>query len=219
MSYALLWIEVLAICLLWVATTSALASHLKWKGDRILALAGLVALPLALIWKWVAIIQWLPYWVRPSYLLSDHWYGWLLTTWAGFRILAVIYCVVAGFVLVRVMRRPQRGMLRVVAIVLLALVPMAGLSMLVIDMGWVKYEAEVLTPWFAYFLSLLLAAIVAAIVVIFFAIRRSQPRLGWSALVWPRGKLALGTLTAAAVGLMTLWNMDLEMRSRRNAST
>ncbi|HEX4797602.1 MAG TPA: hypothetical protein VH370_27660 [Humisphaera sp.] len=214
MSYALLWIELLAISLLWIATISALAAHVKWKGDRILLVFGLVGLPWLIMWKWTTISQWLPFWTGREYLLNWRWYPWYMGTWIALMILLGVYCVVVGVFLLRTMRRPERGLARIVLMIVLALVPLVGLGALVNSIALIRVEERVPTPWFAYFLSLLIACVLGAVLLVFLAMRRREPGMGWAALLWPRGRLALATIVAVAVGLMTLWNMDLEMRSR-----
>jgi hypothetical protein len=214
MSYALLWIEVLAISLLWIATTSAVAAHLKWKGDRIILIVGCVVVPWLIMWKWVEINKWLPFWMNTAYATSGRWTPWYMSSWISVMILLGVYCAVVGVLLLRAIRRPERGMARVVLMILPAAVPPVGLGALVNAIAVIRFVEEVPTPWFTYFLSLLIASVAGAILLVFFAMRRGEPGMGWSALRWPRGRLAVATVVAVAVGLMTLWNMDLALRSR-----
>jgi hypothetical protein len=214
MSYALLWIEMLAIALLWTAAAAALSAHVKWKGDRILLVLGLVLLPWLVMSNWLKVRSWLPAWAVPEYVLQRHWYRWYPASWIVALILVAAYCSITGVALLRAMRRPQRGLARGVLVVLAALLPLIALGAILNDVGWIKYVVEVPTPWFGYFLLLLILAIVGEAVIVFLAMHRSAAGMNWSALSWPRARLAAATITAVAIGFMTLWNMNLEMRSR-----
>src|SRR5437763_11960156 len=99
MSYALLWIEMLAIALLWTATAASLAAHVKWKGDRILLVLGLVVLPWLVMAKWLAVRSWLPAWAVPDKVLEHHWYRWYPASWICALIVASVYCSVVGVLL------------------------------------------------------------------------------------------------------------------------
>lgn len=66
--------------------------------------------------------------------------------------------------------------------------------------------------WLGYTLSLFVACLVGASVILIVARRRPEPGMAPAAAAWPRGGLALALAAVIALDAMTLWNMDLAVR-------
>ncbi|MGE5609293.1 MAG: hypothetical protein ACM359_08570 [Bacillota bacterium] len=67
---------------------------------------------------------------------------------------------------------------------------------------------------FGYCLSLTIVCFIGICVLLHLASRRLPEALPRSASAWPVGRLALALLVAAGVWAMTLWNMDLAVRTQ-----
>jgi len=92
-------------------------------------------------------------------------------------------------------------------------VPLFPLGTFVFAASTAKFISKVEPNWFGYALSLLLAYLIGASLILRRASRR-HPGLPPAAAAWRRGPLALAWLLAGAVGYMTLLNMDLVIRAR-----
>jgi hypothetical protein len=77
-----------------------------------------------------------------------------------------------------------------------------------------KFWVHLQGSWFGYAVSLFVTYAVGSIILFVLAGRPGAPGFGRAAASWPRSRLALGFLTVVAVGTMTFWNMDLEVRAQ-----
>ncbi|HEX2971108.1 MAG TPA: hypothetical protein VHP11_02175, partial [Tepidisphaeraceae bacterium] len=91
--------------------------------------------------------------------------------------------------------------------------PVMILGILTLTAGLMKAE-HVDPSRFGYFLSLTLTCLFGVYVLLHVGSRRSPDALPRIASAWPVGRLALALLVAAGVWAMTLWNMDLAIRTQ-----
>jgi hypothetical protein len=116
-----------------------------------------------------------------------------------------------------VLSHTRRRLIAAFALVLAWLVPLAVLLGLAWATGWVKFSLKFGESWFGYTLSLLIAYVIGIIVILGVGRHREAPGLARASADWRRGKLVLALLVAFTLATMTLWNMDLEVRSEAAA--
>lgn len=193
MGYALIWIESLAAALMLVALAAALWAQAVPRA-RVLAFAAALALT-----------------------------AWVCCVLASYSEAAVIGagCLLAPalgglFILAR-----RKGWDRVagfagIAGTLLAVVLMLAPAVLVSAVaGVLKFRLDVPNSWFGYTLSWTLLYMAGAAWVLRLAWRRGEGGVR-AAAGWPRSRLALAAGAAVMVNAMTLWNLDLGVRTRLN---
>jgi hypothetical protein len=112
-------------------------------------------------------------------------------------------------------RLGRRSGERLVAIAVIIAVVIMGLCLagVVATTAVLKFGVGVEPNWFAYALSLFVASILGMIVLLRAARRRPDPGTTMAASIWPRGRLALALAGVAAVTLVTLWRMDVQVRA------
>lgn len=92
--------------------------------------------------------------------------------------------------------------------------PLLVLGALTFITALFKHFAHIDPSRFGYFLSLTIACFLGICVLLHMGSRRSLDTLPRAASAWPAGRLALALLVAAGVWAMTLWNMDLAVRTQ-----
>jgi type II secretory pathway pseudopilin PulG len=95
--------------------------------------------------------------------------------------------------------------------------PLPILNVFVTFTTLLKFRRGIAQNYFAYTISLAAAFLVGGIALQRMAHRRPagvEPRAGAS---WPKSKLVLAVLVAAAIAAMTIWNMDLAVRTQISA--
>ncbi|HET6247485.1 MAG TPA: hypothetical protein VFE47_07310 [Tepidisphaeraceae bacterium] len=128
--------------------------------------------------------------------------------WAEALITALLWAATA---IARCAHIRRRWLARL-ALFLLLFGPFALFGAAAVGTGALKFSADFPHTWFEYSLSLLLAYLLGMAILLWRGRDGSARATG--AFDWPRGRLTVGLLTAAAVLTMTLWNMDLEVRSQ-----
>jgi uncharacterized membrane protein SirB2 len=129
--------------------------------------------------------------------------------WIDALVVALLWVAMLAAIVGRARRRWVRGLLLPV-VAGVPLVPLGTFAFAAIIM---KFQTKAQPNWFVYAISLLLAYIVGATLILRRASRRepgSQP----AAATWRRMPLALAWLMAIAIGYLTLVNMDLAIRAR-----
>jgi hypothetical protein len=109
--------------------------------------------------------------------------------------------------------RVQRNWVRVGLLALVVLGPLALVGAFAVATAVMKFNLKVEPNWFGFAVWLLLGYAVGAALILRRAGRR-EAGLGPAAAGWRRGPLVMAWLAAAAVGYMTLLNMDLALRAR-----
>jgi hypothetical protein len=91
MSYALLWIEVLIVLLLWVAATDAVLSHVRYRFIAAFALIVAWFAPLLVL----AGLTWMTGALKFSLNISENWFGYTLSLLVGY-VVGIIVIIATG---------------------------------------------------------------------------------------------------------------------------
>ncbi|MDP9174460.1 MAG: hypothetical protein M3O30_11420 [Planctomycetota bacterium] len=129
--------------------------------------------------------------------------------WIDALLIAVLWVAATAAIVGRAKRKWFRALFLPIVIG----VPLAVLGTFVFAAANMKFSMNVQPNWFAYSVSLLLAYLIGASVILRRA-GRHEPGLPPAAAAWGRVPLALACLTATIVGYMLLCNMDLVIRAR-----
>ena len=116
-----------------------------------------------------------------------------------------------------VLSHTRRRLIATFALVIAWVAPLALLAGLTCATGILKYSMKFSESWFGYTLSLLVAYFIGSIIILCIGRHREAPGLARAVAEWPRGKLVVAFLVALTLETMTLWNMDLEVRSEAAA--
>ena len=109
----------------------------------------------------------------------------------------------------------QRRRLRVIEVVLDALVVLALYLGLTCLLGWLKFAMSLPISWFYPLAALTVCYMVGVGWIMIAGWRQSEGGLsGPRCALWPRSRLAIALAVAAALHLMTFWNLDLAMWQR-----
>ena len=109
----------------------------------------------------------------------------------------------------------QRRRLRVIAAFMAALVVLAVYLGLVVVLGLLKFTMGLASSWFYPLAVMTGSYMVGAGWILIAGWRRSEDGLsGPHCAIWARGRLAIALAVAAALHLMTFWNLDLAIRQR-----
>lgn len=109
--------------------------------------------------------------------------------------------------------RLRQRWLRIVLWILAALVPCALLGGFVAGNATLKFRLHIQINWFYYALSLLLAYLIGALIILWRGSRR-RPALTQVARSWQIIPLVFAWLTTIVVGYITMSNMDVAIRAR-----
>jgi hypothetical protein len=196
MGYVLLWTESLAVSLLFVATLVACLAQLGPRQSRWFARAFALVMVCVGALAVVGLVASYGHGVGMSAAFSWLW------------ITVTVVCTVATTW--ALLRGPWLG----AAAVLIAMAPLviyAALASLAAGLHFKNVASEALFP--ALVMLTVAYGVGAAAVLVYGLRRQSEPALV-RAGIWPRGRLAVALLVAAALHLMTFWNMDLAARQQ-----
>ncbi|HEY2584644.1 MAG TPA: hypothetical protein VGI81_02640 [Tepidisphaeraceae bacterium] len=129
--------------------------------------------------------------------------------WVEGLAIAWLWVAMWAAVAARLRRRRRAGVLLFLAVAAMVLF----FGSFVAVSAQLKFGAGLEENWFAYCLSLFIACLIGAIVILVRAARRPDPGMPRAAASWPAGRLALGLAAVIAIDTMTLWNMDLAVRA------
>jgi len=129
--------------------------------------------------------------------------------WIDALVVSLLWVTTLAACVGRLKRRWLRGTL-VPLVVGVPLFPLASFAFAAWEM---KFVGKIGPDWFSYAISLLLAYLIGASIILRQS-RRREPGLMPAAATWRRAPLALSLLIAAAVGYMALLNMDFALRAR-----
>jgi hypothetical protein len=124
--------------------------------------------------------------------------------WIEILLASLLWVAVAYALATRLKRRVARIVILLIGLFVPGLNLIAATTMTAL----LKFIAGFETNWFAAALSLLVAYVIGAILILRRG-RRSAPGFGASAAQWPLVRLATILLGTMAVESMTFWNMDL----------
>jgi hypothetical protein len=196
MGYVLLWIESLAVSLLFVATLVACLAHLGPRQSRWFARGFALLMVCVGALAVVGLVASYGHGVGMSAAFSWLW------------ITVTVVCTVA--ITWAVLRGPWLG----AAAVLIALAPLVIYAALALLAAVLHIKNVASGALFPALVMLTVAYGFGATAVLVYGLRRqSEPALV-RAGSWPRGRLAVALLVAAALHLMTFWNMDLAARQQ-----
>jgi hypothetical protein len=129
--------------------------------------------------------------------------------WIDALIVALLWVTMLAAFVGRANRRWVRGLFIPVTVG----VPLFPIGTFVFAATVTRFQSKMEPNWFVYAVSLLLAYLVGASIILRKASRR-EPGPRPAAAAWQRTPLALAWLVAVAIGYMTLANMDLAIRAR-----
>jgi hypothetical protein len=129
--------------------------------------------------------------------------------WGDGLLIALLWVLAAAAFVGRIKRRWVRGLLVLVVLG----VPLFFLTVFVFASAMMKFDEKIEPDWFGYTLSLIVAYLVGASLVMYRS-RRRAPGLAPAAASWPRAPLVFALVIAVAVGYTVLMNMDLVIRAR-----
>ena len=129
--------------------------------------------------------------------------------WIEGLVVSLLWMMATAALSARIRSRFWAGMFLAAALALLALVLGAPLAV----SATLHLKARLAESWFGYCLSLFIAALVGAVIILWRARRRSAPGAARAAALWPAVWLSVALLGMLLLHMMTFWNVDLALRN------
>ena len=129
--------------------------------------------------------------------------------WIEGVVVSLLWVAAAAAVSARIRSRVFAGLFLFAALAALVLVLGAPLAV----SAAFQFGAHLAESWFGYCLSLFMAVLVGAVVIVWRARRRPAPGSARAAALWPAAWLCVALLGMMLLDVMTFWNVDLAVRN------